>query len=97
MYGLSLDEAEETRRFVEAEGLSFPVVQHLEPRLSFLYRADLVPQVLVVGEGGRVVYARAGVLEGGAAIDSVLEVLSGPAAVSGGALQAREFESEPAR
>lgn len=93
VYGLSLDVPEETRRFVEAEGLSFPVVQLLEPWVSFRYRTDLVPQVLVLGEGGRVLYARAGVLEGRAAIDAVLAALfSAPADVSP-AVRAGEVEN----
>ena len=77
VYGISLDSAEETRRYVAEHGLTFPVVRFPQRKLSVLYRTGIVPQVLVLDQGGQVVYARAGVLEERAARDSVIAAATG--------------------
>jgi peroxiredoxin len=70
--GLSLDSAAATRGYAEEHELRFPVVLLEGARARALYRAGIVPQVVLVDGDGRVRYARPGVLEAGVALDSVL-------------------------
>ena len=73
--GISLDSAEATKRYGEAQGLSFPLVTFPSRKLKQLYRARAVPQTLVLDEEGRVLYARTGLLEPTATLDSVYRAL----------------------
>jgi peroxiredoxin len=60
--GISLDSADATRRYGEAQGLTFPLVTVPARKLKQLYRARAVPQTLVLDEEGRVLFARTGLL-----------------------------------
>ena len=69
--GISLDSSEATKRYAEAQGVAFPLVTFPSRKLKQLYRARAVPQTLVLDEEGRVLYARIGLLEPAATLDSV--------------------------
>jgi peroxiredoxin len=71
MYGVALDSAAAVTAYAAQHELRFPLMARPDPRLVALYRVAIVPLVLVV-EDGRVAYARMGLLETAAAIDSVL-------------------------
>lgn len=72
VYGVALDSAEVAAAYAAEQGLRFPVIAKPEPRLVGLYRVSGVPLVLILNEDGRMAYARLGVLESPAAIDSVV-------------------------
>jgi peroxiredoxin len=71
VYGISLSPDAETRLYVDEHGLTFPVLRFPEEKLRYLYRANGVPQVIVLDHEGRVIHTRPGELEEGAALDSV--------------------------
>ena len=71
VYGISLDPDAETRLYVDGHGLTFPVLRFPEEKLRYLYRANGVPQVIVLDHEGQVIHTRPGELEEGAALDSV--------------------------
>lgn len=72
VYGISSHSAEETRRYAAEHQLGYPTVL-LEPRnLRSMFRADWVPQTVVVDGEGLILHARLGVLDTSAAIDSVV-------------------------
>ena len=71
VYGVSLDSAAVTQRFAVDDTLAFPSALLSDTRSAGLLRAFAVPQALVVGSDGRVLYSRQGVLSG-AAVDSVI-------------------------
>ena len=48
-----------------------PVLRFPEEKLRYLYRANGVPQVIVLDHEGRVIHTRPGELEEGAALDSL--------------------------
>jgi cytochrome c biogenesis protein CcmG, thiol:disulfide interchange protein DsbE len=75
VYGLSVDSLEATRRFVADHQLTFPSALLNDGRSRALFRADAVPQTVVIDTEGRVLYARPQTLtqRGG---DSVLAVVS---------------------
>lgn len=80
--GVSLDGPLETRAYVSEHALRFPVVTFPDGRTRRVYRARTVPQVLVVGAGGRIAYVRRGSLDTGIAVDSVIHAarsVDGPA------------------
>lgn len=72
VYGISLDSAEVTRKYVEEHRLPFPVLHFPQEKLSSLYRARAVPLTAVVDAQGRMIHARLGELTERAAIDSVV-------------------------
>jgi peroxiredoxin len=71
-YGLSLDSVSATRSYAARHSLRFPVIVFPEHKLVFLYRARVVPLVMVLDSVGRVLYARLGVLTNSTASDSIL-------------------------
>jgi len=71
LLAISLDSVEPTRAYVRANGLPYPVLLFPEPKLARLYRATAVPLTLVLNGEGRVLYARTGLLDSAAALDSV--------------------------
>jgi cytochrome oxidase Cu insertion factor (SCO1/SenC/PrrC family) len=71
VYGISLSPEAETRPYVDEHGLTFPVLRFPDDKLRSLYRANGVPQVIVLDHEGRVIHTRPGELEEGAALDSV--------------------------
>lgn len=72
VYGISLDPPAATAAYAAEHGLTFPVLTFPEAKLAPLYRARVVPLVLVLDSIGRVVFSRPGVLATRAAIDSLL-------------------------
>jgi peroxiredoxin len=72
LYGVALDSASVAEAYAAEQGLRFPVIAKPEPRLVALYRVSGVPLVLLLNQDGRMAYARLGVLESPAAIDSVV-------------------------
>ena len=73
--GISLDSAEATRVYSEIHAVAYPLVTFPSRKLKQLYRARAVPQTLVLDEEGRVLYARIGLLEPQATLDSVYRAL----------------------
>jgi len=71
VYGISLSPDAETRLYVGEYGLTFPVLRFPEEKLRQLYRANGVPQVIVLDHEGKVIHTRPGELEEGEALDSV--------------------------
>jgi peroxiredoxin len=71
VYGISLSPEAETRQYVDEHGLTFPVLRFPEEKLRYLYRANGVPQVIVLDHEGRVIYTRPGELGEGAELDTV--------------------------
>ncbi|MGD2135757.1 MAG: TlpA disulfide reductase family protein [Gemmatimonadales bacterium] len=71
VFGIALDSAPVATVYATEQGLGFPVIAKPEPRLVGLYRVSGVPLILVVDDG-RMTYARLGVLESPAAMDSVV-------------------------
>jgi peroxiredoxin len=72
LYGVALDSASIAAAYAAEQGFRFPVIAKPDPRLAGLYRVSGVPLVLLVNQDGRMAYARLGVLESAAAIDSVV-------------------------
>jgi peroxiredoxin len=73
--GISTDAVEATQQYASRHRLKFPSVTLEGPRAMHLYRASIVPQTVIVGKDGRVVYARVGRLDSEIAIDSVVDAL----------------------
>ena len=71
VYGVSLSSDAETRLYVDGHGLTFPVLRFPEEKLRQLYRANGVPQVIVLDHEGQVIHTRPGELGEGAALDSL--------------------------
>ena len=73
LYGVSLDSTVAARSYAAEHALRFPVIAQLVPRLVGLYRVSSVPLILVLNEQARMAYVRLGVLDSGAALDSVVQ------------------------
>lgn len=71
VFAISLDSAEPTRVFARTYGLAYPLLLFPEQKLERLYRVAATPQTLVLNAEGRVLYARTGLLDSAAALDSV--------------------------
>lgn len=70
--GISLDSLAHTRRYSDRHGLQYPVIRFGSEAYRRMYRANSVPITMVIDGGGRVIYARMGVVETDAAKDSIL-------------------------
>ncbi|HUR92894.1 MAG TPA: redoxin domain-containing protein [Gemmatimonadaceae bacterium] len=70
-FALTTDSMEIASQYVQANSVPFPVIPFPHRKYVHLYRSFVVPQTLVIGGDGRVVYARSGVLERGPAVDSI--------------------------
>ena len=75
---ISLDSLGLTEDYVRQHQLRYPVVLFPAKKLRRLYRASFVPQTLVLDHEGRILYARTGLLEPQAVVDSVFAALSRP-------------------
>jgi peroxiredoxin len=75
---ISLDSLNLTRDYVRQHQLRYPVVLFPAKKLRRLYRASAVPQTLVLDHEGRILYARTGLLEPQAVVDSIFAALSRP-------------------
>ncbi len=78
VYGVALDSADATRTYGADHQLRFPLIARPDPRLIGLYRVSGVPLIVVVSEEGRMAYARLGVLDAAAAVDSVVTAARTP-------------------
>lgn len=79
VFGVATDEeGARVAAYGEEHGLGFPLLAFPERKLVRLYRARSVPLVLLLGEGGTVLYSRPGVLETEKAADSVLAAVRRP-------------------
>jgi peroxiredoxin len=76
-YGVSLDDEPVARSYARQQALPFPVVSMPGRRFAIAWRIHEVPRILVVDSEGRIVYSRAGVLQGQAAVDSVVAAARG--------------------
>ncbi|MEK9499385.1 peroxiredoxin family protein [Gaopeijia maritima] len=83
--GVSLDSLHLAEMYVHDHDVTYPVAALTERRIAELYRVRAVPMVILVDGYGRVAYARRGVLEGSAPLDSILDAVR--------TLRAREPES----
>jgi peroxiredoxin len=75
---ISLDSLSPTQDYVRRHQLRYPVVLFPVAKLRRLYRASAVPQTLVLDHEGRILYARTGLLEPQAVVDSIFAALSRP-------------------
>jgi thiol-disulfide isomerase/thioredoxin len=73
--GISLDSLEKTRAYVEAQGIKYPVVRFPNRRYTRLYRANRVPETVVLDYEGNVIFARMGALTEPIVLDSVYAAL----------------------
>lgn len=73
VYGVALDSTRAARTYATERQLRFPVIARPDPRLVSLYRVSSVPLILVVNEQGRLAFARLGVVQSAAAVDSVVK------------------------
>ena len=78
LYAISLDGADSTRAYVRTNHLSYPVLTFPERKLIGLYRAVATPETVVLDGGGRVQYARTGLLDSPAVVDSILDAATAP-------------------
>jgi peroxiredoxin len=69
--GISLDSLRQTVAYVAEHRIGYPMLLFPEYRMKRLYRAQTVPQTLVLDGNGTVLYAHIGVLKDPAVIDSV--------------------------
>jgi peroxiredoxin len=76
--GVSLDSLRPTLEYANAHGVDYPVVSLTDWKLGQLLKARMVPQTLVVDHRGVVLFAHAGRLGNGPALDSVYTALLGP-------------------
>lgn len=70
--GVSLDSLDQTRLYARQHRLEYPVIRFPSEAYRRMYHANTVPITMVIDGGGRVIYARMGVLEIDAAKDSVV-------------------------
>ena len=75
---ISLDSLGLTQDYVRQHQLRYPVVLFPAKKLRRLYRASAVPQTLVLDHEGRILYARTGLLEPQAVVDSIFAALARP-------------------
>lgn len=68
---LTTDSMDVARAYAEANKLPFPLIPFDGPKYVGLFRATLVPQIVVVDADGLVLFARSGVLGTKASVDSV--------------------------
>ena len=76
LVGVANGPVDETRLYAAEHGFGFPVVALTDVRTLSLYRADIVPTLLVVAPEGRVAYARVGVLDPAVHVTAVTEALA---------------------
>lgn len=76
VYLVAVDSPPAVRHFADSARLATPVALLPGRRIALLYRVRAVPQLLVVDSGGRTLYARAGELRAGSALDSVLAAVT---------------------
>jgi peroxiredoxin len=72
IYGVSLDSLEASRAYALEKELAFPVVSLTQAREQDLFHLQLVPQILILNNEGRVTFTRLGVVESEAAVDSII-------------------------
>ena len=68
---LTTDSAHVATAYAVEHGLGFPLVPIPERRLAALFRAFTVPQTVLLGSDGRILYSRLGTLELGPSVDSI--------------------------
>lgn len=73
--GISLDGPDETRRFIEAFGVRFPVLAFPSEKYQSMYRATTVPQTVILNSAGAVLFAHTGQLRPGPILDSAYRAL----------------------
>jgi peroxiredoxin len=76
VYAISLDSAHVTRAYADSFRLTFPALLFPQPKLRQLYRAVAVPQTVVLNGSGRVLYAKTGLLDASAVLDSVYRAVT---------------------
>lgn len=72
---MAVDSAQSVSEYLAQSSLEIPTVAFPDRRTRRLFRAGLVPQTVVVGDSGIVLYARAGQILNKATIDSNIAVL----------------------
>jgi peroxiredoxin len=75
VYGVSLDSADVTRRYIVKHGLPYQTVRFPNAKVAGMYRSGTVPVTLVLDEQGRTIYSRTGELKEKVAIDSVIAAI----------------------
>lgn len=75
VYAVVLDTTDSLATYAEHAGLSIPIVAPVDSRFPFLYRSKAVPLTMVIGESGRVLYSRFGVMDSLVHLDSIVTAL----------------------
>ena len=75
VYGVSLDSADVTRKYIAQHRLPYPTVRFPDEKVAGMYRAGTVPITIVLDERGRAIYSRTGELSNQAAVDSVIQAI----------------------
>jgi hypothetical protein len=75
LHAISIDDEKETRAYRDDNRWDVSIVRFPDRRVSWLSRANRVPQTLVLNEEGVVLYARMGELQRGLPVDSILNIL----------------------
>lgn len=73
--GIAVDSAHLAQAYVSEHGLAFPVVVLNHPKYVQFFRVRGVPEILVLRHDGQVAFARIGIMESAAAIDSVIDAV----------------------
>jgi peroxiredoxin len=74
--GITLDSAEQSRAYATAHEIKYPLVQFPNRKFTRLYRANRVPQTVVLDHEGNVIFARLGLLSAPAVLDSIYQALT---------------------
>jgi thiol-disulfide isomerase/thioredoxin len=72
---IAVDSAERMPEYLKSYGIAVPVVALPDRRTRKLFRAAAVPQTVVVGDSGIVLFARTGQIINASARDSVLAIV----------------------
>lgn len=75
VYGVSLDSADVTRKYIAQHQLPYQTVRFPTEKVAGMYRAGTVPITLVLDEQGRAIYTRTGELRSPQAIDSIIAAI----------------------
>jgi peroxiredoxin len=76
IYGVSFDSTAGAATYRQAHDLPFPVISRPSARFAAVFRVPSVPLVMAVRPDGRIGYSRKGLMEKGAAVDSVVSAIS---------------------
>ena len=72
---MAVDSAQSVSEYLAQSKLDIPTIAFPDSRTRKLFRAGVVPQTVIIGDSGIVLYARAGQILSNATLDSIVAVL----------------------